>query len=102
MKLDSMKLEVYSESMSKAIIDGKEVIFYGGEDTLPYVDDHVLFVADGIGGCSSTRHRQFNRDLFDPDKQFDTLFGKALDEPADDFTRDYLKRCFRDFVGNEP
>lgn len=97
-----MELTVYSEASFTTSIDGKLCRFAGGEDALPHVDDHVLFVADGIGGCSSTRHRKFNTDLFDPDKQFETLFGGVLEEEADAFTREYLRRCFADFVGNQP
>ena len=49
-------------------------VFYTGDDGLPYVDNDVMLVTDGMGGASGFRHIKFNRGLFEEDLVFDALF----------------------------
>ena len=38
---------------------------YTGEDALPYVDDRLLIVADGLGGTGAIRHSAIVEEMFD-------------------------------------
>ncbi|MCQ2466624.1 MAG: SpoIIE family protein phosphatase [Clostridia bacterium] len=57
-----MKLIVYRQSMKER---ENGVISYKGEDTLPFANDSVLLVADGLGGRASIRHSDVDAALFD-------------------------------------
>lgn len=82
-----MKLIVYRQS-SKTRPDG--TVVYKGEDALPYVDDQVFFVADGLGGASAIRHQKFLPELFDKDKIMDALFEGVY--------KDYSNETFVKYV----
>ena len=86
-----MELTVYRQS-TKQRPDG--TIVYKGEDALPYVDDSIFFVADGLGGAASIRHQKINPDLFEKDKLLDTLFKGVYDEYADEKFVKYVKDSF--------
>jgi len=60
-----MKLTMYRQA-SKTRPDG--TVVYKGEDALPYVDEQLFMVADGMGGAAAMRHQKFNQDMFDKEK----------------------------------
>lgn len=102
-----MKVTVYRQA-SKQREDG--TIVYKGEDTLPYVDDQMFFVADGLGGAASIRHAHINPDLFDKNKIVETLFKGVYTEYKDERFAKYVadsfyelfavKDCYTDNVNN--
>ena len=90
-----MNLTVYRQAY-KVRPDGHTV--YKGEDALPYVDDNLLIVADGLGGASAIRHQSFNRDMFDEEKLFDVLFNGVFEETVDPLITEYVKKAFKEFL----
>ncbi|MCR5478013.1 MAG: hypothetical protein K6E92_10425 [Lachnospiraceae bacterium] len=86
-----MKLTVYRQAVKKRP-NGDTV--YKGEDALPFAGDHILLVADGLGGASAIRHQNFKPELFDPDAVTRTLFGELYqDADHPDFDR-YVRDSF--------
>ncbi len=86
-----MKFTVYRQS-SKTRPDG--TIVYKGEDALPYIDDQIFFVADGLGGKAAIYHQKFDRDLFEEDKVLDVLFKDIFEEyDKEEFVK-YVKDSF--------
>ncbi len=81
---------------SKTRPDG--TIIYKGEDAVPYVGNHILLVADGLGGAAAIRHQSFNKEMFDANKLFDILFNGVFDE-YDQTLIDYVKSSFKEFLG---
>ncbi len=86
-----MELTVYRQS-SKVRPDG--TVVYKGEDALPYVDNNILMVADGLGGAASIRHQKIKSELFNEDTLLDTLFEGVYDDYYDSDFADYVKRSF--------
>ncbi len=86
-----MELTVYRQAY-KERPDG--TVVYKGEDALPFVNDKVMLVADGLGGAAAIRHQKIKPELFDSEKIVETLFpqldGNALNP---DFVR-YVKDSF--------
>lgn len=91
-----MDLTVYRQAY-KVRPDGHTV--YKGEDALPYVDEKVLIVADGLGGASAIRHQSFDRAMFDEEKLFDVLFKDVFEDEADVAIKEYVKKAFVEFLG---
>ncbi|MCR5675771.1 MAG: hypothetical protein K6G16_08690 [Lachnospiraceae bacterium] len=86
-----MELTVYRQA-SKERPDG--TVVYKGEDALPFVNDNVLFVADGLGGAAAIRHQNIDPGLFDPEKLPEILFGELCGgELPQDFAR-YIRDSF--------
>lgn len=86
-----MELTVYRQAY-KQRPDG--TIVYKGEDALPFVNEQVLFVADGLGGVSSIRHKSIVPEMFDPDKLPEILLGEPVGQhPHTDLVR-YVKDSF--------
>lgn len=86
-----MELTVYRQSAKKRP-DGTTV--YKGEDALPYVDEDLFFVADGLGGAASIRHQHINPDLFEKNKLMDTLFKGVYDDYDDERLTAYVINSF--------
>lgn len=89
-----MDLTVFRQAQ-KVRADGRTI--YKGEDTLPFVNEHILLVADGLGGASAIRHQSFNKDMFDSEKLFDVLFNNVF-EDADEDIRQYVVRSYYEFL----
>lgn len=89
-----MELTVYRQAQ-RVRDDG--TIVYKGEDTLPYVDDKILLVADGMGGGAGIRHTTFNKDLFNEDLLMDTLFSGVFEDYSDPRFVEYVKKSFAEF-----
>lgn len=102
-----MKLTVYRQS-SKTRPDG--TVVYKGEDALPYVDEQIFFVADGLGGAAAIRHQKIKSELFDKDKLLSTLFEGVYDNYDDERFVKYVtdsffelfavKDCYTDNINN--
>jgi len=97
-----MKLTVYRQS-SKTRPDGKVV--YKGEDALPYIDEQIFFVADGLGGAAAIRHQKIKQELSAELKELigemQRVFGTKVNAIGNDrkgriyidyYTRDDLDR----------
>lgn len=84
---------VYREGANPDKFTGQ--VFYSGDDGLPYANEHVLLVADGLGG--SMRHLKFNRGLFEPDEVYDALFGDMYGE-KNPLLEDYVVDSFAALV----
>lgn len=87
-----MNLTVYSQLM--LTLDDNTTVIYSGEDARPYVDDQILFVADGLGGSSSLRHTQFDTALLEKDKIMDALFQGIYEDYADERFVNYVTDSF--------
>jgi len=72
-----MKLTMYRQA-SKTRPDG--TVVYKGEDALPYVDEQLFMVADGMGGAAAMRHQKFNQDMFDKEKIMSVLFQGTYED----------------------
>lgn len=102
-----MKLTVYRQS-SKTRPDG--TVVYKGEDALPYIDDQVFFVADGLGGAAAIRHQKIKPELFDKNELMKTLFDGVYDDYSDERFVKYVtdsffelfavKECYTDNINN--
>lgn len=102
-----MKLTVYRQS-SKTRADG--TIVYKGEDALPYIDNQLFLVADGLGGAASIRHQSFREALFDSEKLMDVLFDGVYEDYRDERFVQYVtdsffelfavKDCYTDNINN--
>lgn len=86
-----MKLTVYRQS-SKTRPDG--TVVYKGEDALPYIDEQIFFVADGLGGASAIRHQQIKQELFDENKLLRTLFDGVYDDYSNERFVKYVTDSF--------
>ena len=86
-----MEMTVYRQG-EKVRPDG--TVVYKGEDARPYVDENILFVADGLGGAAAIRHQQIRQELFDEDKLTDTLFNGVYDDYSDERFVKYVKDSF--------
>lgn len=86
-----MKLTVYRQS-SKTRPDG--TVVYKGEDALPYIDEQIFFVADGLGGSAAIRHQKLKAELFDSDMLMDILFNGVYDDYCDERFVKYVKDSF--------
>lgn len=86
-----MELTVYRQA-SKQRDDG--TIVYKGEDALPYVDDKIFFVADGLGGAAAIRHQKIVPELFEKDKLMDTLFKDVYKNYSDEKFEKYVTDSF--------
>lgn len=88
-----MKLTVYRQA-KKVRPDGTTV--YKGEDALPYVDDKIILVADGMGGAAAIRHQKFVPELFEEDKIMAALFEGIYDDYSDPRFVEYVTKSFRE------
>lgn len=80
--------------------DGTTV--YRGEDAVPYIDDKLFMVADGLGGTACIRHSKVNRDIFNSDLILDTFFHDVFEDGYNDPKFEaYVKESFSDILGNE-
>lgn len=86
-----MTLTVYRQA-SKTRPDG--TIVYKGEDALPYVDNQLVMVADGLGGAAAIRHSSIKPELFDEEKLADSLFSGVFDDYSNPVLLDYIKKSF--------
>ena len=86
-----MVLTVYRQA-SKERPDG--TIVYKGEDALPYADDQLVMVADGLGGAAAIRHTSIKPELFDEERLADTLFEGVYDDYSAPVLQDYVKHSF--------
>lgn len=67
-----------------------------GEDGLPYADDSILIVADGLGGRGGFSHTKFKtKDIFEPEKFYDVVMKPVLGEADAEF-RNYVADSFRE------
>lgn len=67
-----------------------------GEDGLPYADDSILIVADGLGGRGGFSHTKFKtKDIFEPEKFYDVVLKPVLGEADAEF-RNYVADSFRE------
>lgn len=102
-----MELIVYRQS-SKIRTDG--TIVYKGEDALPFIDEQIFLVADGLGGASAIRHQNINPNLFDEDKIMETLFKNIYEDYENELFKKYVidsfselfavKECYHDNINN--
>ena len=102
-----MKLTVYRQS-SKTRPDG--TVVYKGEDALPYIDEQIFFVADGLGGAAAIRHQKIKQELFDKNELMRTLFDGVYDDYSDERFVTYVtdsffelfavKDCYTDNINN--
>ena len=88
-----MKLTVYRQA-KKVRPDGTTV--YKGEDALPYVDDKIILVADGMGGAAAIRHQKFVPELFEEDKIMAALFEGVYEDYSDPRFVEYVTKSFRE------
>ena len=96
-----MKMTVFSEYVRETTDkNGQNIAVHVGDDALPYVDDRLLLIADGIGGASAFRHEDFNQDIFNLDKIVHVFFDGTLETQHPVF-QDYVKRAFFDFCQSE-
>ena len=72
-------------------------LVYKGEDALPFVNENVMLVADGLGGASSIRHVKFERGLFEEDEIYDTLFKDMYGE-KNPLLEDYVIDSFGQLI----
>lgn len=86
-----MEFTVYRQA-SKERPDG--TIVYKGEDALPYVDDSLIMVADGLGGAAAIRHQHINAELFESDQIVDALFEGIYPDYSDPVFTQYVVRSF--------
>jgi len=89
-----MKLTVYRQA-SKERPDG--TVVYKGEDALPYVDNQLFMVADGMGGAAAMRHQKFNQDMFDKEKIMHVLFDGTYEDYEDSTFAKYVIDSFFEF-----
>ncbi len=88
-----MKITVYRQD---AKVRPGGVTVYKGEDAIPYADNGLLLVADGMGGSAGMRHTKFRAELFDSDKLPHILFDGVLENISEE-TLAYIKRSFFEF-----
>ncbi len=88
-----MELTVYRQA-TKIRDDG--TVVGKGEDTLPYVDDTLFFVADGLGGSAAIRHTKFDPRLFREDEITEALFQGVLEKYDDPRFSAYVRAAFED------
>ena len=69
---------------------------YTGEDALPYVDDRLLIVADGLGGTGAIRHSAIVEEMFDRETVSRALFGDVYEGLDDETFTDYVKDSFKE------
>jgi serine/threonine protein phosphatase PrpC len=86
-----MKLTVYRQAFNTR---PNGAVVYKGEDARPYVDDKLLFVADGLGGAAAIRHRKVVPDLFYRDRLPDALFKGVYREYDNEVFTDYVQDSF--------
>lgn len=88
-----MELTVYRQA-SKTRPDG--TVVYKGEDARPFVDEHFMLVADGLGGAAAIRHQNIKPELFESDKLIDTFFAGVYEYEnySDERFARYLKDSF--------
>lgn len=73
--------------------DGVTVI-HSGEDAQPYVDEHLIMVADGLGGTGAVRHQLVATEIFDKETVVPALFKGLYDLSADEALAEYVKASF--------
>ena len=73
--------------------DGTTVI-HSGEDAQPYVDDHLIMVADGLGGTGAIRHQLVDSEIFNEETVVPMLFKGLYDLEADEALTAYVKASF--------
>ena len=69
---------------------------YTGEDALPYVDDKLLIVADGLGGTGAIRHSAIVEEMFDRETVSRALFKDVFEDLEDETFIDYVKNSFKE------
>lgn len=69
-----------------------------GQDGIPYADDGILIVADGLGGRGGFPHKIINPDVFDREQFYDTFIGSVLDAGAlaDDKYKEFVTASFNE------
>ncbi|MCR4655263.1 MAG: hypothetical protein K5770_03425 [Lachnospiraceae bacterium] len=102
-----MELTVYRQAY-KERPDG--TVVYKGEDALPFVNDKVILVADGLGGAAAIRHQKIRPELFDTEKIAEVLFpefcGEACSPEFIRYVKDSffelfaVKDCYTDNINN--
>ena len=96
-----MKMTMFREGIRvKPLSDGSQLVLHLGDDALPYVDDAIYMVADGIGGDSAARHEEFDRDIFDESKIMEALFGGVIDYEGEEKLTQYVLDSFSDFFAS--
>ena len=79
----------YKKKQKLRTPDSRSVLV--GEDGIPYADDGLLLVADGLGGRGGYAHTKINPDICDPSKFYDVMFAPVLREADDEFKNYCLK-----------
>lgn len=66
---------------------------YIGEDALPYADEEILLVADGLGGRGGYAHTEVNRNIVYRDGFYDLVFAPVFGDVEEGFKK-YLLKSF--------
>ena len=86
-----MDLRIYRQKAT-TLKDGLTV--YSGEDARPYVDEHLIMVADGLGGTGAIRHSSVDRGVLDKDTVVKTFFKGIYDNLDDEVFANYVTDSF--------
>lgn len=69
---------------------------YTGEDALPYVDDRLLIVADGLGGTGAIRHSAIVEEMFDRETVSRALYKDVFERLDDETFTEYVQDSFKE------
>lgn len=83
------------KSFREQIYTGSKYPRHKGQDARPYIDEHVIMVADGLGGKGASV--TFNQDLNDADKLLDVLFEGVYEDYSNEEFEKYVSESFADF-----
>lgn len=102
-----MELTVYRQAYKER--PGGTIV-YKGEDALPYTDNQLLLVADGLGGAAAIRHLKIKPEIFEKEKLLDTLFSGIYEDYSNEVFVKYVtdsffelfavKDCYTDNINN--
>lgn len=70
--------------------------YYIGEDAVPYVDDDIVIVADGLGGMGGFVHKEMDQAFFDQEKGIKAVLSVFPDAEKDGLTAQYARKAFAD------
>ena len=65
-----------------------------GEDTLPLATEHLLLVADGLGGTGGFPHQRINPDILEKDRFLATAYEGVFSDATPDEIKRYTVEAF--------
>jgi hypothetical protein len=95
---DSMNGIIYRQREVKNESGG---MMPAGEDTLPLATEHLLLVADGLGGTGGFPHQRVNSDILDKDRFLAAAYAGVFLETTPDVVKRYTLDAFSELFAQK-